>query len=238
MPACSHSLLVLSHPVSLRAPQTRDTLRARNPPVASIRRCPSSSRVECSLPPSTCQRLEQYINAPAIDRTYSSRFDVSYAPLHACTPSHQWTRDRVRHVRWAKGHVCSTYHHPSVTMISIKLHRSLDFHGGLGGIAVRFSCILLILLGHGGVSAAVEKPETVLMDFLAKPFAPSDGASIECLRASGVYLMELDRYTPWALQSKWNFYGPFWFSSFLERYSNVGRQFLGDCWFWVVFFFF
>ncbi|XP_015437152.1 PREDICTED: LOW QUALITY PROTEIN: nose resistant to fluoxetine protein 6-like [Dufourea novaeangliae] len=44
------------------------------------------------------------------------------------------------------------------------------------------------------------KPETVLFDFLAKPFAPFDGASEQCLRDSAVYFREVARYTPWALQ--------------------------------------
>ncbi|XP_076231367.1 O-acyltransferase like protein [Calliopsis andreniformis] len=63
--------------------------------------------------------------------------------------------------------------------------------------------LLLPLLGYAGMQprvAAAEKPETVLLDFLAKPFAPSDGASDQCLRDSAIYLKEIARYTPWALQ--------------------------------------
>ncbi|XP_076627232.1 nose resistant to fluoxetine protein 6 [Colletes latitarsis] len=44
------------------------------------------------------------------------------------------------------------------------------------------------------------QPETVLLDFLARPFAPSDNASEQCLTDSAIYLTEVSRFAPWALQ--------------------------------------
>ncbi|XP_017789113.1 PREDICTED: nose resistant to fluoxetine protein 6-like, partial [Habropoda laboriosa] len=69
----------------------------------------------------------------------------------------------------------------------------------MGGSFVGYLFIVL-LIGSGGTAGAVDKPDIVLMDFLAKPFVPSDGASEQCLRDSAMYLRELDRYAPWALQ--------------------------------------
>nr|XP_003703360.2 PREDICTED: nose resistant to fluoxetine protein 6-like [Megachile rotundata] len=60
--------------------------------------------------------------------------------------------------------------------------------------------IAVMLLGLFMPAIAVDRPETVLLDLLAKPFAPSDGVSAECLKDSGIYLKELARYAPWALQ--------------------------------------
>ncbi|XP_033326893.2 O-acyltransferase like protein isoform X1 [Megalopta genalis] len=62
--------------------------------------------------------------------------------------------------------------------------------------------VLLFIAVHSFVAPvqARVKPEAVLLELLAKPFAPSDGASETCLRSSALYLREVARYTPWALQ--------------------------------------
>ncbi|CAK9804439.1 Nose resistant to fluoxetine protein 6 [Anthophora plagiata] len=95
-------------------------------------------------------------------------------------------------------------------MCSIDFHPTMFFtldvrdfvHGSMVSMGRSFVgySFLVLLIGFGGANGAVDKPETVLMDFLAKPFAPSDGASEQCLRDSGLYLREFDRYVPWALQ--------------------------------------
>ncbi|XP_076646395.1 O-acyltransferase like protein [Halictus rubicundus] len=59
--------------------------------------------------------------------------------------------------------------------------------------------LAVVQLFDGGFADRV-KPEAVLLDVLAKPFAPSDGASEACLRDSALYLKEVASYTPWALQ--------------------------------------
>ncbi|XP_076179413.1 O-acyltransferase like protein isoform X2 [Ptiloglossa arizonensis] len=58
----------------------------------------------------------------------------------------------------------------------------------------------LLLGGFHSPVNATDKPETVLLDFLAKPFAPLDGASEQCLEDSAIYLEQVTRYAPWALQ--------------------------------------
>ncbi|XP_029174811.1 nose resistant to fluoxetine protein 6-like [Nylanderia fulva] len=45
-----------------------------------------------------------------------------------------------------------------------------------------------------------KRPETILAEVLAKPFAPHEFASPECIRDSKYYLEALEKYTPWALQ--------------------------------------
>lgn len=80
----------------------------------------------------------------------------------------------------------------------------LSYKPGSSTSFVGFWLLLLLSVGFGELTGAVDKPETVLLDFLSKPFAPSDGASEECLRDSALYLKELSQYTPWALQSKSN----------------------------------
>lgn len=81
--------------------------------------------------------------------------------------------------------------------------RSIVFHRHLSHLCPCFS--ILMLLGLVVPAITADKPETVLFDLLAKPFAPSDGASVQCLKDSGIYLKELARYAPWALQSKYSF---------------------------------
>ncbi|XP_003396151.2 nose resistant to fluoxetine protein 6 isoform X1 [Bombus terrestris] len=76
----------------------------------------------------------------------------------------------------------------------------LSYKPGSSTSFVGFWLLLLLSVGFGELTGAVDKPETVLLDFLSKPFAPSDGASEECLRDSALYLKELSQYTPWALQ--------------------------------------
>lgn len=65
---------------------------------------------------------------------------------------------------------------------------------------ISFGFLFLLLISVGFAELTVDKPEKILLDFLSKPFAPLDGASEECLKDSSVYLKELNRYTPWALQ--------------------------------------
>nr|XP_034192714.1 nose resistant to fluoxetine protein 6-like isoform X1 [Osmia lignaria] len=76
--------------------------------------------------------------------------------------------------------------------------RSILFHRHLSYLCPCLS--ILTLLGLVVPEMTADKPETVLFDLLAKPFAPSDGASVECLKDSEIYLKELARYAPWALQ--------------------------------------
>lgn len=76
---------------------------------------------------------------------------------------------------------------------------------------VSFGFLFLLLISVGFVELTVDKPERILLDFLSKPFAPLDGASEECLKDSSVYLKELNRYTPWALQSEYNLLNSFLF---------------------------
>ncbi|KZC14350.1 Nose resistant to fluoxetine protein 6 [Dufourea novaeangliae] len=85
--------------------------------------------------------------------------------------------------------------------------RSLVFHGLLFPVRRPFPSVLLLpflfittVFSTNFIAVAAVKPETVLFDFLAKPFAPFDGASEQCLRDSAVYFREVARYTPWALQ--------------------------------------
>lgn len=65
---------------------------------------------------------------------------------------------------------------------------------------VGFWFLLLLSIGFGELTVAIDKPETILLDFLSKPFAPYDEASEQCLRDSAIYLKGLDQYSPWALQ--------------------------------------
>ncbi|XP_046748057.1 nose resistant to fluoxetine protein 6-like [Diprion similis] len=44
------------------------------------------------------------------------------------------------------------------------------------------------------------RPEVTLLEVLAQPLVPTDGASDDCLRDSDVYIASLGNYTPWALQ--------------------------------------
>ncbi|KAK1117039.1 hypothetical protein K0M31_017086 [Melipona bicolor] len=67
---------------------------------------------------------------------------------------------------------------------------------------VGFWFLLLLSIGFGELTLAIDKPETILLDFLSKPFAPYDEASEQCLRDNAIYLKGLDQYSPWALQSK------------------------------------
>jgi hypothetical protein len=52
-----------------------------------------------------------------------------------------------------------------------------------------------------GFVTAISRPENILLDLLARPFAPVEGASDECIRDSKIYFAELRKYNPWALQS-------------------------------------
>ncbi|XP_017766098.1 PREDICTED: nose resistant to fluoxetine protein 6-like [Eufriesea mexicana] len=83
-------------------------------------------------------------------------------------------------------------------------HRMFYTSNGSPGCSISFfgfSFLLLISVGSVKLMrTSTDKPETMLLDFLSKPFAPSDGVSAECLRDSAFYLRELDQYTPWALQ--------------------------------------
>lgn len=74
---------------------------------------------------------------------------------------------------------------------------------------ISFGFLFLLLISVGFTELTVDKPERILLDFLSKPFAPLDGASEECLKDSSVYLKELNRYTPWALQSEYNLLNSF-----------------------------
>lgn len=74
---------------------------------------------------------------------------------------------------------------------------------------ISFGFLFLLLISVGFAELTVDKPERILLDFLSKPFAPLDGASEECLKDSSVYLKELNRYTPWALQSEYNLLNSF-----------------------------
>ncbi|XP_011498391.1 PREDICTED: nose resistant to fluoxetine protein 6-like [Ceratosolen solmsi marchali] len=48
--------------------------------------------------------------------------------------------------------------------------------------------------------STISRPENILLDLLARPFAPTEGASNECIRDSKIYFAELRKYNPWALQ--------------------------------------
>ncbi|XP_017875872.2 O-acyltransferase like protein-like [Ceratina calcarata] len=76
----------------------------------------------------------------------------------------------------------------------------MSFHPLVSAASNRGSRSLMLLFALLELSGAVDKPEAVLLDFLTKPFAPSDGASERCLTDSALYLRELDWYAPWALQ--------------------------------------
>lgn len=60
--------------------------------------------------------------------------------------------------------------------------------------------LLLVLLAVTEIGGT--RPEIVLADVLTRPFVPREFASSECIRDSEIYLKALERYTPWALQSK------------------------------------
>lgn len=62
-------------------------------------------------------------------------------------------------------------------------------------------CTILFLLTVI-VKVTATRPEIVLSDILTKPFVPRQWASLECIRAADIYLRALERYTPWALQSR------------------------------------
>lgn len=108
---------------------------------------------------------------------------------------------------------------PSILMGPGDFHRiriKLDAVNGRPGCPMPFLGLLLLFLTPVGLAEfARDKPETMLLDFLSKPFAPSDGVSLDCLRDSTFYLRELDRYTPWALRSKFCLCFSFSFSYFL-----------------------
>ncbi|KAG7204427.1 hypothetical protein KM043_004866 [Ampulex compressa] len=59
---------------------------------------------------------------------------------------------------------------------------------------------LLLLLGSIAAGIRADRPETVLLNLLAKPFVPTEWASERCLRDSAIYLQELESYAPWAIQ--------------------------------------
>ncbi|XP_053995244.1 nose resistant to fluoxetine protein 6-like isoform X2 [Hylaeus anthracinus] len=62
------------------------------------------------------------------------------------------------------------------------------------------SILSFILVLFSPPITALDKPETVLLNLLTKPFAPSEGASEQCLKDSANYLTEITRYAAWALQ--------------------------------------
>lgn len=121
-------------------------------------------------------------------------------PLTRALLGYQWTRDPCgRHVLRPR----NTDYIPSnvTTMRSLALAElSSRLTNGPRLFSLVLLPLLLLVASPANLATAVI-PETIF-EYLAKPFAPSDGASEQCLHDSGLYLREVDRYTPWALQSK------------------------------------
>ncbi|XP_050456877.1 nose resistant to fluoxetine protein 6-like isoform X1 [Cataglyphis hispanica] len=61
-------------------------------------------------------------------------------------------------------------------------------------------CMILFLSLQIVTEVSGKRPEIILAEVLAKPFVPREFASLECIRDSKIYLEELEKYTPWALQ--------------------------------------
>ncbi|XP_070165410.1 nose resistant to fluoxetine protein 6 isoform X1 [Polyergus mexicanus] len=61
-------------------------------------------------------------------------------------------------------------------------------------------CAILFLCLQTLAEVSGKRPEAILAEVLAKPFAPREFASLECIRDSRIYLEALEKYTPWALQ--------------------------------------
>ncbi|XP_014477851.1 PREDICTED: nose resistant to fluoxetine protein 6-like isoform X2 [Dinoponera quadriceps] len=59
---------------------------------------------------------------------------------------------------------------------------------------------ILVLLWTTTTKVGGIRPETVLRDALTRPFVPHIWASQECLQDAAIYLQELEKYAPWALQ--------------------------------------
>lgn len=66
----------------------------------------------------------------------------------------------------------------------------------------RRTCVSLIVILLAVARVSGTRPEVILADVLTKPFVPRQFASSECIRDGEIYLKALERYTPWALQSK------------------------------------
>lgn len=64
------------------------------------------------------------------------------------------------------------------------------------------TCVSLLLVLLAAAVVGGTRPEVVLANVLTRPFVPREFASLECIRDGEIYLKELERYTPWALQSK------------------------------------
>ncbi|XP_014224477.1 nose resistant to fluoxetine protein 6-like [Trichogramma pretiosum] len=77
----------------------------------------------------------------------------------------------------------------------------MTFSGGMILVLVT-SGVLMTGGARGGSSegVTVPRPEATLLELLSRPFAPTEGASQECIRDSKIYFAELRNYNPWALQ--------------------------------------
>ena len=65
----------------------------------------------------------------------------------------------------------------------------------------RMYAILLPILAMAA-EVCGKRPEIILEEVLAKPFAPREVASPKCIRDSEIYLEALEKYTPWAIKSE------------------------------------